>query len=87
MMKAERPLLIAEPLAEREWQVIAGAWDRIGGGCVLGFIEELGGVYEVKIINQPDLSQFFDTFKEAVDCFSNLNQASAACDPLQAGAA
>lgn len=87
MMNTQRPLLIAEPLAEREWQVIAGAWERLGGGRVLGFIEELGGVYEIKIVNHPELSQFFNTFKEAVDCFSDLNQVVTIPDALRAGAA
>ncbi|MEO7349435.1 MAG: hypothetical protein ABIW32_06230 [Terrimesophilobacter sp.] len=87
MMKTERPLLIAEPLAERKWQVIAGAWDRPSGGRVLGFINELGGVYEVAIINQPELSQFFNTFKEAVDYFSALSQTATAPVTHRAGAA
>lgn len=86
-MNVERPLLIAEPVAEREWRVVSGIWDRAGGAQVLGFIEELGGVYEVEIVDQPELSQFFDTFKEAVDCFSEVGKTHGELDARQLGAA
>lgn len=83
-MREERPSVIAQPLDEHEWQVIAGDWHREGGGRVLGFIEELGGTYEVEIVDQPALCQFFDTFKEAVDCFALLEQVRGR-DPVREG--
>lgn len=87
MMNVERPLVIAEPVAEREWQVVAGAFDRVGGSRVLGFIEELGGVYEAEVIDRPDHSQFFNTFKDAVDCFSDLGAELRVPEARRAGAA
>ena len=88
MLKNVRPSVIAQPLAARKWQVIAGAWDLSQGGRLVGFIEELGGTYEVEILDRPALSQFFETFKEAIDFFERVEldsdghgtfQASAAC--------
>lgn len=74
MMRQELPLVIAHALDEREWQVVAGDWHREGGGRLIGFIEELGGVYEVEIVDQPARRQFFSTFKDAIECFDRFER-------------
>lgn len=74
MLKNIRPSVIAQPLAEREWQVIAGELRSAHGGRVIGFIEELGGTYEVEFLERPELSRFFDSFKAAIDFFEMLEQ-------------
>ena len=87
MLKNIRPSVIAQPLAEREWQVIAGQWRTTHGGRVIGFIEELGGTYEVEILERPELCQFFGTFKEAIEYFEYIERATDELDDLQVSAA
>lgn len=72
MLKESHPSVLAQPLADREWQVVAGDWDQPHGGRVVGFIEELGGTYEVDVVDHPSLRQFFDTFKDAMEFFEHL---------------
>ncbi len=74
MMRGVHPSVIAQPLAEREWQVVTGDWDSSQGGRTLGFIEELGGTYEVEVLHDSELCQFFGTFKEAMDYFDSLER-------------
>lgn len=74
MMGSNRLPVVAQPTAEREWQVLGGEWDRPGGDRVIGFIEELGGTYEVKVIDEPALRQYFELFKDAMEYFESLQR-------------
>lgn len=87
MMEQAKPSVLAQPLAEREWQVVAGDSRSGSGAKIVGFIEELGGTYEVDVVNQPELSKFFDTFKGAMDHFAQLEQSPKNRDAMQPGAA
>lgn len=87
MLKNFRPSVIAQPLAEREWQVIAGELRSAHGGRVIGFIEELGGTYEVESLERPELSRFFDSFKGAIDFFEHLEQGGDDREVLEVSAA
>lgn len=87
MLEAHRRPLIAQPIHDREWQVIAGDWDSVLGVRTVGFIEELGGTYEVDVLEQPELCQFFDTFKAAMDYFGRLEHHRDDWGMLHAGAA
>lgn len=86
MTQEARPSVIAQPLAEREWQVVAGEWQRSNGGRIVGFIEELGGTYEVEVLRDSSLCQFFGTFKEAMDYFDLLEHGPQEPEILEAGA-
>lgn len=69
-MTLSRPLdhaaLIAEPLAENSWRVCNTAELDVVSST-MGFIGELGGTYEVRVLNAPELHRFVPTFKEAME--------------------
>ena len=60
--------IIAEPLADNSWRVCdSGAIDIVDE--TMGYIGELGGTYEVRVLHSPELRQYVPTFKEAMECF------------------
>ncbi len=87
MLRRDRQSVIAQPLAEGKWQVVAGDWDRPRGERVIGFILELGGTYEVDVVGQPSLRQFFNTFKDAMEYIHMLEGGSGERGAMAAGAA
>ncbi len=56
-------------MAEHDWEVRGGNWERDGEGSVIGFIAELGGVYEVENLTEPRTRSYCGSFKEAMACF------------------
>lgn len=64
-----RPRVFAEPLGEHEWRVCRNDAGVSLLDPTLGYIEELGGTYEVRVLAAPTQRQFVPTFKEAMDCF------------------
>ncbi len=83
MLKENYPSLIARPLTEHEWQVVAGGGKNSGGIRIVGFIEELGGTYEVGVYERPELCQYFETFKEAMDFFDDVEHGAPEHGPLE----
>lgn len=70
--RENRPAVVAQPLAEREWQVLGGDWYGTGAVRVIGFIEELGGTYELDVVEEPALRRFCGSFKDAMEYFEAL---------------
>lgn len=60
--------IIAEPLADHTWRVCdSEAIDLIDE--TMGYIGELGGTYEVRMLHAPELRQYVPSSKEAMECF------------------
>jgi len=69
-MTDTRPEIVAQPTAEHDWEVRSGDWD--GGnseGNVIGFIAEVGGIYEVESLTGTRAHEYCASFKEAMECF------------------
>lgn len=64
-----RPRIFAEPLGEHGWRVCRNDAGASLLDPTIGFIDELGGTYEVRVLSAPDERQYVPTFKEAMDCF------------------
>ncbi|HRP99431.1 MAG TPA: hypothetical protein PK781_03090 [Terrimesophilobacter sp.] len=60
--------IIAEPMADRAWRVCDGEGENAVDSTI-GFIGELGGTYEVRVLRSPERHRFVTTFKEAMECF------------------
>lgn len=68
-MDRNRPANVAAPTNERDWEVRGGNWDRVGGGHLIGYIAEVGGVYEVEKLTGVRVHEYCATFKEAMERF------------------
>lgn len=67
----DQAALIAEPLADNTWRVCnTGELDVVPS--TMGFIGELGGTYEVRVLHSPELGRFVPTFKEAMEYFEKV---------------
>lgn len=60
--------ILAHPLGGGSWRVSFGA-SHDSEGATIGYIEELGGTYEVRGIETPTVATYVETFKHAMECF------------------
>lgn len=67
-----RPRVFAEPQGEHGWRVCRNDAGVSLLDPTIGYIDELGGTYEVRVIGGPTERQFVPTFKDAMDCFERL---------------
>ena len=67
-----RPRVFAEPQGEHGWRVCRNDAGVSLLDATIGYIDELGGTYEVRVIGGPTERQFVPTFKDAMDCFERL---------------
>lgn len=67
--------ILAHPLGEGSWRVCAGG-NYDSDGATVGYIEELGGTYEVRVLEAPTNASFVETFKQAMECFSTRERVS-----------
>lgn len=64
----DQAAVLAEPLAHNTWRVCdTGELDIVES--TMGYISELGGTYEVRVLHSPQRHAFVRTFKEAMECF------------------
>ena len=68
-MQQLRPEIIAQPTADHDWEVRGGCWERDGEGHIMGFIAEIGGVYEVESLTGSRTREYCASFKEAMAWF------------------
>ena len=71
-----RPRVFAEPQGEHGWRVCRNDAGVSLLDATIGYIDELGGTYEVRVIGGPTERQFVPTFKDAMDCFERLEATS-----------
>lgn len=64
-----RRQIFAEPLGENAWRVRTHELDGALPGPTIGFIDELGGTYEVRVLAEPSERHCVETFTAAMDRF------------------
>lgn len=62
-----RPTIIAQPLEEHTWRVWSMDSDDADLDRTVGYIEELGGTYEVRML--LGTTRYVPDFKSAMECF------------------
>ena len=65
----ESTRILAQPLGGGTWRVCATS-AQSEGETTLGYIDELGGTYEVRVLESPTIASYVDSFKQAMEFFT-----------------
>lgn len=71
----ESTRIFAQPLGGGTWRVCATSSHNDDGETV-GYIDELGGTYEVQVLSTPTIASYVDTFKQAMEFFTTREEAA-----------
>lgn len=66
---ADSSPVLAQPLGGGTWRVCVSNL-HYADGTTIGYIDELGGTYEVRALSVPSVSTYVDTFKQAMELFT-----------------
>lgn len=61
--------VLAQPLGGGSWRVRATN-SHDADGTTIGYIDELGGTYEVRALGVPKVASYVETFKQAIEFFT-----------------
>ena len=70
----ESTRILAQPLGGGTWRVCATSAHSDDESTV-GYIDELGGTYEVRVLASPTIATYVDSFKQAMECFTSHESA------------
>jgi hypothetical protein len=61
--------ILATRLSDTEWRISDTTKHENDGRCVLGFVQQLGKVFEITRLDSPLQRNYVGSLQDALDCF------------------